>query len=369
MEYYGQSRKRGFLPMLLSALLGAVLGGLLVVWAVPSIYKNSFLAGGNNSSGSGTIDVSFIQDQMDIEGNYPATVISDALKPAVVGITNYQKSSLGFFGGTGLAEVGSGSGFIYDAKNGYIVTNHHVIDGAEEIMVALYDGRNLKAVVVGGDTRTDLAVIKISDTTNLKSMPIGNSGTLRVGEPVIAIGDPGGQAFAHSVTQGIVSALNRFVELQGEASFKLIQTDAAINPGNSGGPLVNFKGEVIGINAAKNNAKAIENIESMSKEYHKAGRHIKNIGRVMTGKEPISDVKPVGKAAKAMEAPLKAVRACNLAMRNAAQNAAKNLSGLEKAADHPKPIKEQLDSAAKQAAEHNARNTPDKSKSKSAAEL
>ena len=121
--------------------------------------------------------------------------------------------------------------------------------------------------------------------------------------------------------------------------------------------------------AAKENTKSISKIERISKEYHKTGQHFKNIGRAITGKEMITAAKPVGKIAKTAEAPIKAARACNLAMRNAARNAVKGLSRLEKAADRPKPIKEQLDTAAKQAAAHNARNTPKKAKTAPAVEL
>lgn len=121
--------------------------------------------------------------------------------------------------------------------------------------------------------------------------------------------------------------------------------------------------------AAKENMQSINKIERISKEYHKTGQHFKNVGRAMTGKELIRSAKPVGKVAKAVESPLKAVRICNLAMRDAARNAVKSLSRLEKAADRPKPIKEQLDTATKQAAVHNTRKTPEKTKSPPAPEL
>jgi serine protease Do len=154
--------------------------------------------------------------------------------------------------------VGSGSGFIIDAKNGYIVTNNHVIAGAEKLIVSLADGRNLDAKLVGGDERTDLAVVQIADTKDLVATQLGDSSKLQVGEPVVAIGNPGGQEFARSVTTGVVSATNRILNIPGEASFNLIQTDAAINPGNSGGPLVNYQGQVIGINSAKNQEPGFE---------------------------------------------------------------------------------------------------------------
>ena len=121
--------------------------------------------------------------------------------------------------------------------------------------------------------------------------------------------------------------------------------------------------------AAKENTKSINKIEAVSKEYHQAGQHIKNIGRAMTGKDLLTSAKPVGKLAKTVQAPLKAARTCNTAMGNAARNAVKNLSRLEKPADRPKPIKEQLDAAAKKAAAHNARSTTEKTKTAPGVEL
>lgn len=140
---------------------------------------------------------------------------------------------------------GTGSGLIISA-DGRILTNNHVIEGADEIMVTLKDGRKLKATVAGRDPMTDLAILKVS-APNLKPAKLGNSSVLRPGEWVIAVGSPLG--FDHTVTLGIVSALSRQVpDINTNVDF--IQTDAAINPGNSGGPLVNLNGEVIGINTA-----------------------------------------------------------------------------------------------------------------------
>ena len=139
---------------------------------------------------------------------------------------------------------GVGSGFIIDAE-GYIVTNHHVVDGSKSIEVQLADGRTFQPKVVGSDAETDLALLKI-EATGLPMIPLGSSNVLKVAEPVMAIGNPYG--FDHTVTVGIVSATGRFI---GQGRFDdFIQTDAAINPGNSGGPLINTKGEAIGINSA-----------------------------------------------------------------------------------------------------------------------
>lgn len=144
-----------------------------------------------------------------------------------------------------------GSGVIVDPKNGIIITNDHVIRNANVITITLQDGRRLTAKLIGGDSETDLAILKIN-ATNLKSLPIGDSDQLQVGDFVVAIGNPFGlNSFGNSqsATFGIVSALKRSdLNIEGVENF--IQTDAAINPGNSGGALVNAKGELIGINTA-----------------------------------------------------------------------------------------------------------------------
>ena len=140
---------------------------------------------------------------------------------------------------------GSGSGFIVDA-DGSILTNNHVIEGAERILVQLSDGRSLRARVVGADPDTDIALLKVDGQSNLPVAPLGDSSTLRMGEWVCAIGNPLG--YEHSVTVGVISYLGR--KLFDSSLDDYIQTDAAINFGNSGGPLINTRGEVIGINAA-----------------------------------------------------------------------------------------------------------------------
>ena len=167
----------------------------------------------------------------------------EAVAPAVVNIRVTQERR-GPFGRS--AEVGgAGSGVIVDAKNGYILTNHHVVGEADEIEVSLIDGRTLEAEIVGSDAATDIAVIKV-DAEDLSEMPIGDSNDVRVGDFVIAIGSPYG--LTHTVTSGIVSALGRTgISRDGYEDF--IQTDASINPGNSGGALVNMDGELIGINS------------------------------------------------------------------------------------------------------------------------
>ena len=141
---------------------------------------------------------------------------------------------------------GVGSGVIVDAEAGYILTNNHVVEDAEEILVTLQDRRQVTAELVGGDEKTDIAVLKI-DAKNLRDIRLARNDSVEVGDYVIAIGNPFG--LGHTVTSGIVSALGR--ELQrGDRYQDFIQTDASINPGNSGGALVNSKGQLIGINSA-----------------------------------------------------------------------------------------------------------------------
>ena len=188
--------------------------------------------------------------------NTPIVKAARMVGPAVVGITNkaYVRD---FFNRVQLAERGTGSGVIYD-KSGLIVTNNHVVEGASEIVVSLSDGTSVPGKILGTDPATDLAVVKI-DAQNLPVAEFGDSSDIQVGEPAIAIGNPLGLEFRGSVTVGVISALNRSVQV-GERNFNLIQTDAAINPGNSGGALVNADGKVIGINSAKIAVSSVEGI-------------------------------------------------------------------------------------------------------------
>ncbi|MEL6114435.1 Do family serine endopeptidase [Photobacterium sp. SP02] len=142
---------------------------------------------------------------------------------------------------------GLGSGVIIDADKGYVVTNHHVIDGADKILVQLHDGRELKAELIGSDGMSDIALLRLDNTKNLKAIKVADSDQLRVGDFTVAIGNPFG--LGQTVTSGIVSALGRS-GLNIENFENFIQTDAAINSGNSGGALVNLNGELIGINTA-----------------------------------------------------------------------------------------------------------------------
>jgi serine protease Do len=171
--------------------------------------------------------------------------VAEAVKPAVVNVTAERRAVPGNpLPQMGRAPAGRGSGFII-TSDGYILTNNHVVDGAARVQVRLDDGRELDAKVAGRDPQTDLALLKI-DATNLPVVPLGDSGVLKVGEPVMAVGNPFG--LEQTVTTGIVSATGRVI---GEGPYDdFIQTDASINPGNSGGPLINARGEAIGMNTA-----------------------------------------------------------------------------------------------------------------------
>jgi len=181
----------------------------------------------------------------DAGGTVPA-IVSRAL-PAVVSIITRQIEQDQF--NQPVPTRGLGSGFIVDPR-GYILTNNHVVEGAEDIKVTLADGRSFRGVLVGADRFTDLAVVKI-DGTKLPVLPLGDSRKLAVGETVIAIGNPLWLEGGPTVTVGVVSALGRSMEEENlPVLHNLIKTDAAINPGNSGGPLLNLRGQAIGVNAA-----------------------------------------------------------------------------------------------------------------------
>ena len=188
--------------------------------------------------------------------NTPVVRAAKAVGPTIVGITNKAVARDWFNNPVETEGVGSGVIFKNDGGDSYIVTNNHVVSGAKELVVSLPDGRSLKGKLVGADELTDLAVVKVGDG-KLPTAKFGDSDQIVVGEPAIAIGNPMGLEFQGSVTSGVISALNRTLDIS-DKRVKLLQTDAAINPGNSGGALVNADGEVIGINSAKVAANGVE---------------------------------------------------------------------------------------------------------------
>lgn len=182
------------------------------------------------------------------------TQVAQNVSPSVVGVVNYARQRGDFFSARTEEKHGSGV-IIHD--DGLIITNNHVIQGATRIVVVLADGDEKEAKLVGTDSRSDLALIKI-EGKKLQAASLGDSDKLQVGETVIAIGNPLGMQFARSVTAGVVSGLNRVINTDEGYLMRLIQTDAAINPGNSGGALVNVRGELVGINTVKINVPGFE---------------------------------------------------------------------------------------------------------------
>jgi serine protease Do len=229
-----------FLSLLFIVFFSASIGGILGGYYVKKNYVGASINPQNIQSYTSNNLTSKVETATLPKNSI--TKVAEAVGPAVVGISNNVKT----WGG--VTKQGSGSGIIFD-KAGYIVTNEHVIDGASSVTVTLSGGRSVPARIIGADAKTDLAVLKI-DVQNLPVAKFGDSSKVRVGDTAIAIGNPLGEEFAGSVTVGVISALNRTMDVDGR-KYKVIQTDAAINPGNSGGALVNEAGEVIGINSLK----------------------------------------------------------------------------------------------------------------------
>src|SRR5699024_3894287 len=206
-------------------------------------------------------------EQISVDITSQITDIVEKVSPAVVGVTNIRHQA-NFWQQQDGSEAGTGSGVIYKIGDdyAYIVTNHHVIEGADEVEVVLFDESTIEAKVLGSDLFTDLAVLRASADEVDSVVDMGSSEQLNVGEPAIAIGNPLGHMFSGTVTQGIISATHRTIPLDfnqdGRADWQaeVLQTDAAINPGNSGGALINLDGQLIGINSMKINESSVEGI-------------------------------------------------------------------------------------------------------------
>ncbi|MDL2234988.1 trypsin-like peptidase domain-containing protein [Christensenellaceae bacterium OttesenSCG-928-L17] len=186
-----------------------------------------------------------VAPELSTENANPIPDIVDAVAPSVVGVINYVNSP---YKNGELVEHGMGSGFVISSE-GYILTNAHVVQDASAVSVTILNGKEIEAKIVAYDKETDVAVLKV-DHKGLVPLKLGDSENIRVGDYVVAIGNPLGFWLEGTVTMGIISARSRVVPIDGRNNY-YIQTDAAINIGNSGGPLLNMKGEVIGINTAK----------------------------------------------------------------------------------------------------------------------
>ena len=285
----------------ITSLCGGLIGGAVIFGG---LYLTIGLSNGSSNSGStatvGTVDSSGNTKVSSISYDVNSSVTDAVTKvqDAVVSVINMQAAQTtsdnpfaGMFGESGgssqggsgsdsdsdssstgdLEAASEGSGVIYKVEGdyAYLVTNNHVVDGQDGLEVLLADGTKVTGELVGTDSYTDLAVIKIPSAKVTTVAEFGDSDALKVGEPAIAIGSPLGTDYANSVTQGIISASNREVDSTNDSGdpvyINAIQTDAAINPGNSGGPLVNVAGQVIGINSSKI-AESSESSSSVSVE-------------------------------------------------------------------------------------------------------
>ena len=255
MKHLQTFYKKGvtFLIIILIGFLSGALGSFVTL----QLYQKQVSQAANNSTNTVT--------QTSYKNENATTQAVNKVKDAVVSVITYSANRQNsVFGNdetdtdTDSQQVASeGSGVIYkkNGKDAYLVTNTHVIKGASKVDIRLADGTKVPGEIIGSDTFSDIAVVKISSEKVTTVAEFGDSSKLNVGETAIAIGSPLGSEYANTVTQGIISSLNRNVSLKsqdGQAiSTKAIQTDTAINPGNSGGPLVNIQGQVIGITSSK----------------------------------------------------------------------------------------------------------------------
>ena len=257
MKHLQKFYKKG-VKVLVIILIG-FLSGALGSFVTLQLYQKQGNQATNNNSGTVT--------QTSYKNENSTTQAVNKVKDAVVSIITYSSSSSRQSSVFNADDTNSdsdnqqiaseGSGVIYkkDDKAAYLVTNTHVINGASKVDIRLADGTKVPGEIVGSDTFSDIAVVKISSEKVTTVAEFGDSSQLSVGETASAIGSPLGSEYANTVTQGIISSLNRNVSLKSEdgqaISTKAIQTDTAINPGNSGGPLVNIQGQVIGITSSK----------------------------------------------------------------------------------------------------------------------
>ncbi|MGM7684050.1 S1C family serine protease [Cytobacillus sp. Hm23] len=272
-RYKRKRKKKGWL---LTVFIGAVVGTFIVIMFIPLLAKLDVLPYKivyEHEKIQSPEEIDSVSVTAAPSRNMTVNVITsiteavEKVSEAVVGVVNIQEAN--FWSSRGPVEAGTGSGVIYKKDNdiAYIVTNHHVVEQANNVEVVLYDGTRVNADIVGTDALTDLAVLKIDAKDITVIAELGDSDQVKTGETVIAIGNPLGIHLSGSVTKGIISGTNRFIPVEVESKGRIIdwfaevlQTDAAINPGNSGGALVDMNGKVIGINSMKIARHAVEGI-------------------------------------------------------------------------------------------------------------
>ncbi|WP_409295260.1 S1C family serine protease [Peribacillus sp. SCS-26] len=269
-ENQERSRARGRKPVrgyIATGSIGAILGVAIMSFGLP--YVQGEFKADNSSSVKSEYSESATAGKVTTINVKNVNFTDSVAKTidSVVGVTNLKQNSSPFGGGSSLEESGSGSGVIYKktGNKAFVVTNNHVIEGANEVEVSLKNKTKVKAKVLGSDSLMDLAVLEIEGNNLPKAAEIGNSDALKPGEPVATIGNPLGY-LDYSITQGIVSNPKRVIpiDVNQDQSYDweadVIQTDASINPGNSGGALINVSGQLIGINSMKIAQEGVEGI-------------------------------------------------------------------------------------------------------------
>ncbi|WLR53321.1 S1C family serine protease [Bacillus tianshenii] len=263
------NRSEGFI----AGIIGAVIGALIIVFSLPFLsqwdilpYDISGIGENQEEQDEAGVQQPGETKTINVDVETAVTQAVDKASDAVVGVVNIQETT--FWQQQGATEAGTGSGVIYKKTDGsaFVVTNHHVVEGASKLEVSLSDGSRVPAELLGSDMFTDLAVLRIDAKHVKKVAEFGTSENLQAGERVLAIGNPLGLQFAGSVTSGIVSGTERSIDIdinkdgQIDWQAEVLQTDAAINPGNSGGALVNLDGQVVGINSMKIAQQSVEGI-------------------------------------------------------------------------------------------------------------
>ncbi|MET3683854.1 serine protease Do [Alkalibacillus flavidus] len=267
-----------------AAIVGAILGSVLMFFLLTTFTGQNVASSDDtnnsdeqqentdesSSDDNQANDNSSSQNSMNIDIATQTTDVVENVSDAIVGVVNIQNQN-NIFGQQpqqGSQQGGTGSGVVYKQEDGsaYVVTNHHVIEGADAVEIVFPDETQVEAEIVGSDMYTDLAVLRVDDEHVSQVIELGDSDSLEVGEPVVAIGNPLGLKFAGSVTQGVVSGKDRLIPVDLDENgtqdwqMEVLQTDAAINPGNSGGALVNMDGRLIGINSMKISSAQLEGL-------------------------------------------------------------------------------------------------------------